>query len=178
MFGSQVSGILRGRCRELLECHKVPLEKSYAMFVRAVVLPKSCPRTFISGRISLKIPTSMLRFDPWSTLSPSHVGRLLLSQTQRKPYYFTLVTLQKSFTSASEITQDPMRTEKIFSIITGWILTGMTVKLVWDDNLSTMATHNWMWLKEMRHIILGAIGEISTPEKGGWPGLDKRGGRP
>ena len=29
----------------------------------------------------------------------------------------------------------------------------------------------------MRHAAFGAIGESSTPEKGGWPGLDKKDGR-
>ena len=30
---------------------------------------------------------------------------------------------------------------------------------------------------KMRHIAFGAIGEISTRGKGGWPGLDKSDGR-
>ena len=35
-----------------------------------------------------------------------------------------------------------------------------------------------MWSTLMRHTALGAIGEISTPEKEGWPGLNKNDGRP
>ena len=30
-----------------------------------------------------------------------------------------------------------------------------------------------MWSYQMRHTDFGAIGEISTPEKEGWPELDK-----
>ena len=33
--------------------------------------------------------------------------------------------------------------------------------------------HSWMLSTQMRHIVSGAISEISTPEKGGWSGLDK-----
>ena len=35
-------GFPRGRCRELLESHGVPSKKSYAVFVRAPVLPRGC----------------------------------------------------------------------------------------------------------------------------------------
>ena len=35
-----------------------------------------------------------------------------------------------------------------------------------------------MWSTQIRHAAFEAIGEISTPEKEGWPGLDKSGGRP
>ena len=35
-----------------------------------------------------------------------------------------------------------------------------------------------MWKAQVRRISLGEIGEISTPEKEGWPGLDKSDGRP
>ena len=40
MFSSLVLGFHRGSCRELLECHRVPFKKSYAVFVRAAVLPR------------------------------------------------------------------------------------------------------------------------------------------
>ena len=40
MLGSQTVGFLRRRYPELLECHKDPSLKSYAMFVRQTALPR------------------------------------------------------------------------------------------------------------------------------------------
>ena len=40
LFGSQALGFLRRRCRESLECHKVPYKRSYTVFVRVTVLPR------------------------------------------------------------------------------------------------------------------------------------------
>ena len=49
--------------------------------------------------------------------------------------------------------------------------------LDWDDKLHTVATHNWMWSTQMRHITFGVIWEISTPWKEGWPRLGRSDGR-
>ena len=54
----------------------------------------------------------------------------------------------------------------IFSIIKGMVCMGT---LVWDGNLPIMMAHCWMSLKQMHHIALGAIGEINTLQKKGWP---------
>ena len=39
LFASRIMGFPRGRCRELLESHRVPPQKSYAVFMRPTVLP-------------------------------------------------------------------------------------------------------------------------------------------
>ena len=60
-----------------------------------------------------------------------------------------------------------------FSIITGWLAVGMISITFSDSNLHTTTAHSWMWSTQKRHTAFGAIGEISTPEKEGWPGLEK-----
>ena len=54
----------------------------------------------------------------------------------------------------------------------------MITTMVSDSNLHTTTAHSWMLSTQMRHTAIGAIGETSTPEKGGWPGLDKSDGQP
>ena len=40
-------------------------------------------------------------------------------------------------------------------------------------NLLSTTAHNWMWSTQMHHNVFGAIAEINTSEKEGWPGEDK-----
>ena len=54
----------------------------------------------------------------------------------------------------------------------------MIATFVWDGNLQTTMTHSSMWSTQMRHTAFGAFGEIFTPEKEGWSGLDICDGRP
>ena len=60
-----------------------------------------------------------------------------------------------------------------FSIITGWLAVGMISITFSDSNLHTTTAQSWMWSTQKRYTAFGAIGEISTQEKEGWPGLEK-----
>ena len=63
-------------------------------------------------------------------------------------------------------------------MIAGRILIGMIVSLFWDGNLTEWRLTAERGQRKCATLPLGGIWEISTPEKEGWPGLDKSDGQP